>query len=253
MDIPVKDRICFGVLTAVVIFIIVHSIIFQYTDADDSRFVVLAMDCIKSDRLLRINPATGRELMDYIGEMRKDFSSPWPVYLAFISNICGIKASIMIHSILPPFLYLLISCGFWLLSEIFFKGQFGMRCLFVSLVWYIIIFSNYSIYNVESFIIFRIWQGKAVVAGLTIPMLLYQMIRIYRESSWQNWLSLWIVNLGSSLLSGNGIVIGVLLICCYGLVYAYIKKKPRIMVYAGMTCVVNFLFYIVNQNAERFL
>ena len=252
-DVSMSHKAGFALLVIVVLFVIIHSITLQYTDADDSRFVVLAMDTIKSDRLLRINPASGRELTNYIGEMRKEFSSPWPVYIAHISNICGIKASIMFHTVLPPFLYLVISCGFWLLSDIFFNGQFGMRCLFVSLVWYIIIFSNYSVFNAESFIIFRIWQGKAVVAGLTIPMLLYGLVRIYRQSSWQNWLSLWIVNLGSCLLSGNGIVIGVLMILSYGLVYAYIKKQGRILGYAGAACIVNFLYYMVNQKADLFL
>ena len=252
-DIPRKDRICFGVLAAMVIFIIVQSITLQSTDADDARFVVLAMDSIKSDRLLRINPATGRELTKYFGEVSKDVSSPWTLFMAYVSNLCGIKGTIMIHTILPVFLYLLITCGFWLLSDVFFKGQFSEKCLFVSLVWFVPVFSNYSAYNAETFILMRIWQGKAVVAGVTVPMLLYGMIKIYREFSWQNWANLLVINLGSCLLSGNAIVIGVLMICSYGLVYSLVRRNYKFILYSGLTCVVNFIFYLVNHNANYFL
>ena len=252
-DIALSDRICFVLLAAVVVFIIIHSMVLQHIDDDDSRYVVLALDTIKSDRMLRINPATGSYLTEYIGEMKKDFASPWMVYMAYISNICGMKATVMIHSVFPVFLYLLVTCGFWLFSDIFFSGTFYMRCLFVALVWYIIIFSNYSDLNSETFIMLRIWQGKAVVAGLTIPVLLYGLVMALRESTWQNWLNIWLVNLGSCLLSGNAIVIGVLMICSYSLVYVLVLKKYRFLLYSIMICGTNFIFYLVNQNANLFL
>ena len=247
------ERICFFLLAGMVVFIIIQSARLQYTDADDSRFVVLAMDTIKNNRMLRINPATGTPLTDYLGEISKDFSSPWMVYMAYVASLCGVKGSIMIHTIFPIFLYLLLTCGYWLLSDVLFQDQFSVKCLFVALVWFITIFSNYSAFNSETFIMMRIWQGKAVVAGLTIPMFLYGFIRVFRETIWQNWFSLYIINLGSCLLSGNAIVIGVLMICTYGFVYTLIKKDYKVMIWSLVLCLTNFAYYLVNQNAYRFL
>ena len=252
-DISKTDILCFVLLIGVVIFIIVQSARFQHTDADDSRFVVLAMDSIKSDRMLRINPATGCPLTNDLGEISKDYSSPWMIYMAYVANLCGIKGTIMIHTVFPIFLYFLITCGFWLLADVFFHDQFSMKCLFVSFIWFITVFSNFSAFNAESFIMMRIWQGKAVVAGLSIPMLLYGLINILRESSWKNWINVFIINLGSCLLSGNAIVIGAFMICSYGFVYTLIKKNYRIMICSVMVCLTNFVYYLVNQNANHFL
>lgn len=252
-DYPVKDIIAFAVMLMICGYVIYNCIVLQHTDADDSRFVVLAMDTVKSDRMLRINPATGRELIGHIGEMKKDFSSPWAVFLAYISNICGMKASSMIHSLVPVYMYILVSCGLWILADVFFEGQFVSKCFFVSLVWYLIIFSNYSEYNSETFIMVRIWQGKAIVAGLTIPMILYGLVKIFQENTRQNWLNLCLINLGSCMLSGNAIVIDVLMICCYGLVYSLVRKNYKIIICSAMLCIPNFLFFLVNQYANQFL
>ena len=252
-SISFNDKVCFGLMLAVVLSIIIHSVCLQCTDADDSRFVVLAMDAIKSDRMLRINPATGREFTAYLGEVSKDFSSPWTIYLAYVAKICGVKATILIHTILPPFIYLLISCSFWLLSGTLFEGQFSTRCLFVSFVWFIIVFSNYSSLNSETFIILRIWQGKAIVAGLTIPMLLHGIINIYRDTTWKNWANLSVVNLGSCLLSGNAIVIGVFMICTFGFIYSLFKKHYEILLFSIIICLTNCVFYVVYKNANHFL
>ncbi len=252
-NVCMKDRIAFSLLLIVVCIIIFNSIYLQHTDADDSRFVVLTMDTIRRGRMLRANPATGRDLTVDIGEVSKDFSSPWAVYMAYIANICGVKGSILIHTIVPFFLYILVTCAYWLLAEVLFPGQFAWKCLFVSLVWYICIFSNYSIMNSETFIMLRIWQGKAIVTGVSIPMFLYGLIKVFREDTWKNWLNLWLINLGSCLLSGNGIVIGVLMLSSYGLVYSVILKRFKYLFFSLMLCSANFVFYMVNQNAYKFL
>ena len=247
------NTLLFGCLLLLVVFILFQAMMLQNTDADDSRFVVLAMDTVRSDRMLRTNPANGKIFTENLGDINKDFSSPWPVYVAYLSHMCGVKATVMFHTILPFALYILVTCCFWAVGDIFFKGDFESKCIFTIALWCLYIFGCYSEMGVETFVMSRIWQGKALVAGVGIPMLICSMIRIYRKPDVRAYVQLLIMNLGVCLLSGMGIVLGAMLMVIFGAVYAFLKKDYRRFLFPAMIAVINGGLYLINQNAVTFM
>ena len=167
------------VMLAVGIYMIVQSYRLQLTNADDTRFVVNAVDTVRTNRMLLTDVNTGKEILSWTGDLFKDVISPWAVFAAYLSKITGISAASMMHTFLPPVLLAVMMCVFWLIAgELFDKHIY--RALFVILLLVMYMYGYFSIYNAETFTIIRLWQGKATMAAVGIPALLYAFLRLYR-------------------------------------------------------------------------
>lgn len=167
------------VMLATGIYMIVQSFRLQLTNADDTRFVVNAVDTVRTNRMLLTDVNTGKEILSWTGDLFKDVISPWAVFAAYLSKITGISAASMMHTFLPPVLLAVMMCIFWLVAgELFDKHIY--RALFVILLLVMYMYGYFSIYNAETFTIIRLWQGKATMAAVGIPALLYAFLRLYR-------------------------------------------------------------------------
>lgn len=78
--------------------IIIQSFRLQLTNADDSRFVVNAVDTVRTNRMLLTDVNTGQEIAYWTGDLYKDVISPWAVFAAYLSKITGISAASMMHT-----------------------------------------------------------------------------------------------------------------------------------------------------------
>ena len=90
------------VMLAAGIYMIVQSYRLQLTNADDTRFVVNAVDTVRTNRMLLTDVNTGKEILSWTGDLFKDVISPWAVFAAYLSKITGISAASMMHTFLPP-------------------------------------------------------------------------------------------------------------------------------------------------------
>lgn len=118
------------VMLAAGIYMIVQSYRLQLTNADDTRFVVNAVDTVRTNRMLLTDVNTGKEILSWTGDLFKDVISPWAVFAAYLSKITGISAASMMHTFLPPVLLAVMMCIFWLIAgELFDKHIY--RSLFV--------------------------------------------------------------------------------------------------------------------------
>lgn len=121
------------VMLATGIYMIVQSFRLQLTNADDTRFVVNAVDTVRTNRMLLTDVNTGKEILSWTGDLFKDVISPWAVFAAYLSKITGISAASMMHTFLPPVLLAVMMCIFWLIAgELFDKHIY--RSLFVILL-----------------------------------------------------------------------------------------------------------------------
>ncbi len=223
------------------------NILLQHMDADDSRFVVNAVDILRTNRLFLFDPATGENTDIWMGELVKDITSPWAVYIAFCAKLTGFHPTIMAHTILPVAL-LLLTCGvYWLLSEELIGSDKVYRCMFVCFVILISIYGYYSLYSAEAFMMTRIWQGKSVVACACIPMFFLFSMWIYKEyEKKQLYALLLMLSTAMCLLSGMGIIIGAMMSGCIGLAYGIGKKSIRVAGGIWLSAVPGAFFYILS-------
>ncbi|MBQ4563809.1 MAG: hypothetical protein IJA58_04940, partial [Lachnospiraceae bacterium] len=119
----VLDWISVGVMTASVLILLYVNLVTQRTDADDSRFVVNAVDILRTDTMFLTNPATGEPLENWQGELIKDVTAPWAVFIALCAKLTGSHVAVMAHTSLPLVLLLGVISVWWMLSETFFKKE----------------------------------------------------------------------------------------------------------------------------------
>lgn len=237
----------FAFLAVLIVFLfLIFSLLGQHGDADDSRFVVNAVDICRTNRLFLTDPVTGQELSSWTGELIKDLTAPWAVFVAYCAKITTIHPTIMAHTVLHFVLNVLAICLWEMYAQEFFENDIVHKSIFVILAVLLNIYGSFSVYSAECFFITRLWQGKAVVAAIGIPAMVLLCIRIYKADRPGKYIiMLGLMNLAMCLMSGMGIVTGALVIGCFGLLYGIRKKNIKLTLKMwGFICF-NIIYYSV--------
>lgn len=241
------SKIAFTIMCLAILALLVVTAIMQHTDADDSRFVVNAVDIVRTNKMFLTNPATGESISIWEGELVKDVTSPWAVFIAYCSKITDIHPTIMAHTVLQLVLTFIMCLVYWMLSEVFFKDDTSGRSIFVSLVLLITVYGNYSVYSAETFAITRIWQGKAVVASIGIPLMYYCFMKIYADIDKKGYyVMLYLIVMSLCLMSGMGIVVGAIMVGCFAVVYGLQKKRLKVFIKIMLAVIPCGLLYLIN-------
>ncbi len=184
----------------------------MHIDLDDTRFVAEAVNAYQRDTMLTTHPIFGTEYTYWNADRLKDSISPWPLYLAVIARCVQIHPTIIAHSIYPVFLILISYMIVWLIGGIWFSEML-QKAGFLFAAALIQTFFASTHRSVAEFLLVRTWQGKAVVAGICIPLLfliLQWMLLSVRKSALPFggiiFLSM-LTTLSACLMSGMGIII----------------------------------------------
>ena len=215
----------------------------MHLDEDDARWIAEANDALVKNRMYLHNPATGEYIGRFVGEMQKDAFSPWGMYIAVLSRNTMIRAAVIAHTVYPPILLGLSYITYDLIGRNLFKGKTerGLFLLFVSLIN---MFMVGNAYTQSVFTLTRIWQGKAVVAAVMIPLFLYLLLRVQTEDTVMNWLWFGIAGCACCLFSGMGIAISLIMIAVYGLYAVVCRRWKRLpLLIAGLLPSLLFGFF----------
>ena len=120
--------------------------ILQHTDADDSRFVVNAVDIIRTNKMFLINPGTGEMLDIWKGELTRDVISPWAVYIAYCAKLTGIHPTIMAHAFMTITLLIAVFFVYWIISKEFYNDIL-YRCIMVCFILLLDVYGYCSLYT----------------------------------------------------------------------------------------------------------
>lgn len=203
----------------------------MHLDEDDARWLAEANDALVHNTMFLHNPATGAYLGHFAREVSKDCFSPWPMFIATMSKFTGFNTAVMAHTILAPLLLLFSYLLYDQIGRQLYENR-DERIIFLFAVSVIMLFFYGASDSEAAFSLIRIWQGKAIVAGVTIPGLFLQMLRIQNENTTYNWLMLAVMGCASCLFSGMGVVISLIMIGGYGLyILAFRKQWKRIPFY----------------------
>lgn len=227
--------------------LILCTIFTQHTDWDDSRFVVNAVDMVRTNRMFLTNPMSGEEAPIWIGELAKDVTAPWAVFIAYCAKMTGVFATVMAHTVLPVVLLICAFCVFWMLSEVFFKDDLFHRSIFMYLVILLNLYGHFSLYSSETFLLTRLWQGKAVVAGVGIPAIFLVLMWIYdKKRRISHFVLLLFLNLSICLMSGMGTIIGAMMLGCTGFIYGILQRDKKLTLTLWGMCMPNVLYFFIH-------
>lgn len=246
----------FGVLVAVLVLLQAYiPARYEHGDDDDARFISEEVSAVEHDTMYWDDPITSDQLYWNEGEVRKDFTSPWAMYVAMCSKITHIHPAALSHTYLPFFMILMCYGVYFLIGNTLFKGEkdstasLEKTLLFLLFLSVIHLWGYTSTHTLASMLLLRIWQGKAVCASFMLPVLFYLMYRIMQKEFRKGWVVfLYVASNASCLLSGIGIVTAPVLLFLYGVVdffYHRNWKKMLAVWMAAVPCGLYFLYYLI--------
>lgn len=231
-----KPAFSWAMLVAVLMILtqICIVVLYAHMDADDSFYVGVATTDVQTDTIFSVNPYTGNV---YRKILSRYILSPFPVFLAVVSQLCaGLHPAIMAHTIFPA---VFIAMGYLVLYQFakkWFPEELSSRGIFMILCAAAIWFSGYSVYNAGNFKMIRIWQGKALLAGVFLPLVFYLCMSILLpEKPEYPYVLLFMANGACCLLSSMGIMLAPVLIGVF-LLMSLLKYRSLRRLFLGALC-----------------
>lgn len=241
--------ITFGVLA--IILILFQAYIparYEHGDDDDSRFISEEVSAYVHDTMYIDDPIVGDLMYWDQGEVKKDLTSPWAMYVAICCRISDIPPAVMSHTYLPFFLILLCYAVYLLIGYTLMNGDWEKTFAFLIVLSIVHLWGYTSTHTLASMLLLRIWQGKAVCASFMIPLFFYLMYRVMQREYEQGWICfLYVAATGACLLSGVGIITIPVVLLIYGIVdFVYYRKSKKTLAVwmaavPNMICLVYYL------------
>lgn len=211
------------ILIVVLIGIQVYSFVgYMHGDDDDAFYVGTATVAVQTDSLFKYSATTGVE--DLENQLSRYRLGPFPIFLAVISKIIDMHPAIVSHVILPIVLVPLVYMIYGLIGNELFKKNKKQIYYFLLIMNIINIWGNYSVRTSFSFFLLRIWQGKAILANVILPMTLLMFIKLEENDySFKYCLLLFITIFAGTLTTTMGIALPPIELMLLAIVYELSK------------------------------
>ncbi len=248
-----KEETIFVIICVVAIAYYLYFIISKmHFDEDDSRYIVNAVDALRTGKLLSTDPTTGGPITKFYGDFKKDFLSPWYGYIAYISKICFIHPTVMAHTIMPVVYTIIIAILMFDIGIVVFNKDIAKTSIFVTFMFMLYVFGAYSRTSAMAMKSYRQWQGKAMVASFGLPLLILLYMILYEINDKKEigikWLIILFADTALCLMSGNGIIFSAIMTGCFGIIYTILKKNWRILIWTVIAVIPNAILFILSQT-----
>ena len=220
--------------------------VYQHIDDDDAFYVATSTTAVETNTIVEFDPYTGNALKSY--HMRY-VMSPFPVFTAVLSKLVFIHPAIVAHTVFPAMFIPLAYMIFYLLAKKYFKNHTALleySLLFMALLT---MMGNVSIYTSSTFLLFRIWQGKAMLANIILPsILLFSSYAMSNRKINPYWFVVFAAVLAGCLTTSMAVALIPLMLGTLSIIYTIINKslKPILLgLFCCLPCIVNGLIYII--------
>ena len=214
-----------SILVVILIGLQVYSFVgYMHIDDDDSFYVGTATVSVQTDSLFKYSAATGEENVE--NQLSRYRLGPFPIYLAVISKIIDIHPAIVAHTIMPIVFVPLVYMIYGLIGNELFNKDKKRVHYFLMIMSIINIWGNYSVRTTFSFFLIRIWQGKALLASMILPLIILLFIKAEENNYKFNYcLLLFITILAGNLTTTMGIALPPMELILLAVVYEISKIK----------------------------
>lgn len=166
-----ENSILWIVFGVILVFQMIQTVRLTYPDGDDAYYVGVATYGVNVPQMYSRVPYTG----EYTEFDTRHCLAPFPYVISFLSRMSKISASTIAHSILPV-LFILLAYGiYYLIAKEVCKEKREVS-LFMLLISLLLLFGNYSVYSMETFLMTRIRQGKASLGSFALPLGFYLLL-----------------------------------------------------------------------------
>lgn len=225
-----------------ILFQVVYVAICMHQDADDAFYVAAAATTLKTNTLYQYSAYTGELMTSF--PARYVFA-PFPILLAFLSDISFMNATIFAHTVFPVVFIAFAYMVYYIISELLFENESDKNILII-FISMLNIFGNSSVYTMSSFLLLRIWQGKAVLSSILLPAA-YAMWVICKsaEKGIFRWICLLLLIVSCCFVSSMGVALAPIVLCALSLVDVINKKEIKQFIYSVICCLPALLIGIL--------
>ena len=217
------------ILAIVVILLIGVQVYFPvkyaHTDEDDSHYVGSAVTDLETNTLYRYASTTGQITIPHKKYIFSYFMSLYSVVSVLLNTHPAVAAHLVLPIVFIPLVYL---AYFQVGKELFDRKKAWLFLLFMCILN---IFGNVSVRTNFTFLLFRIWQGKALMANLILPLAILFMIAANKnEHKFMYYVLLFITSLGGVYTTSMAIGFVLITIMLLGLSFEMAEYKERSLI-----------------------
>lgn len=231
---PKKFFVVFIILVLIQAFI---GFYYMHEDYDDSNFVAKATIAYDTDTLYKYDDKGA----EYEKLPSRQVLSPFPIYTASIAKIFGLHPAIIAHTVFPPAFIILAYLLYYLIADALFKNDEKGKYIFLIFLNVIYIFGAYSVWSNFVFLLYRPWQGKALIANIFLPLIWLLFMRYLHEDNFY-WFILFISLWGADLVSSMGLFIPTIAAFLLAIIYT-ISQKNKKYILKTLVCFIPSIIY----------
>ena len=176
-SLSLEEKIVWGLFFAILLFQLFMSVSMAFADGDDAFYIPISVATESSGTMYRTIPYTGESTLLDI----RHGLAPFPVWIAFLSRVSGVHATILAQSILGGVLLLVCYLIYWQMGKLLFSEKKEGIPYFLLLTAILFLVGNTSFYTAETFLVTRTSQGKAVLAALVLPFAIWCLLGLSGE------------------------------------------------------------------------
>lgn len=249
-----KDRktlLLWACAAALLLLQLVQAVRLTYADGDDAYYVAVSSVTENADTMYLNHAYTGSPT----GVDIRYGLAPFPVWIAFLARVSGIRTVSVAHVILPVALISMTYAIYLLLGKLLLAGRERYLPLFMIFTEFLVLFGDYSLYSAERFMLARSRQGKAALGNIILPMLFLLLLVMMERLSEQkkiraaDWFLLCCTMTAGCLCSTMGTFLTVLLVALTGLCAAVCYRRWKVLLPMALCCIpcgVFALFYLAS-------
>ncbi len=198
-------------------------------DADDSFYVSNAALFQHMDRLNQYDSSFG---ITTLGTVPMYDFQVWESLTAVTGNLFGLEAVSIMHTYSLPILLLCSMSAYMYLGTVLFDGNEKNGAVFYCFMTLFHVFGGYAVFSEGSFLLSRLWQGKAVYLTVVLPLMVGMILEEAETRSRLLWLKcLMFVLAGMALNPTSLYVIGFQLLFML-IILSICKKNAAYLLHA---------------------
>lgn len=218
---------------------LVLAVVLAYEEGDDAYYVALSTITIDSNEMYMKLPYT----IGWTGLDARHGLAPFPIWVAYLAELASIPAVTMAQVILPVGLIVMTYGIYYLIGDLLFEKKRNLLPMFMIVIAVIVFFGGYSTYSAENFLLVRTAQGKAVIANIILPFMVYLFLRMLNtleergRSSAKVWLLIGLAMVCGCLCSTLGSLLTCILVGIVGGLALICYRKWSLLFPMALCCV----------------
>lgn len=235
---PIKaNKYLIIIALSLIFFQMVFSNFGYHEDDDDGYYITISNYAVFEDK---IEKDVGI-LYEGIYSNEKSFQPPvvsWELLIAFFSKALKIKPVIVAHSVLPLYLIFICYIAIYRLAKQLVNKE---NSVWIFMICYSIInmWGGYAVRTPSSFMLLRIWQGKAILVNFIFPVLIENIISMVKDNDigykkWMYNMAILVSGIGLSLIAIQILPIYYVLMGIPFLIYTIFNQREKVvLLFAG--------------------